>query len=41
MQDKVDFLSESRMREYQAWKKDILLRCDEIESAREMDEAAD
>ncbi|KAL8785197.1 MAG: hypothetical protein Q9195_008730 [Heterodermia aff. obscurata] len=41
MQDRVDFLSESRMREYQAWKKDILLRCDEIENARKMDEAGD
>ena len=40
MQDRVDFLSESRMRKYQAWKKDILLRCDEIENARKMDEVA-
>ena len=41
VQDRVDFLSESRMREYQAWKKEILLRCDEIESARQMDKVAD
>ncbi|KAG7005076.1 hypothetical protein G7Y79_00022g052970 [Physcia stellaris] len=41
MQDRVDYLSESNMREYQAWKKDILLRCDEIENARKMDLSAD
>ena len=40
MQDRVDYLSEHRVREYQTWKKDILLQCEEIENLRQMDEAA-
>lgn len=41
MQDRVDYLSEPKIREYEAWKKGILLRCEEIERTRQMDELAD
>ena len=41
MQERVDYLSEPKIRDYEAWKKDILLRCDEIERTRQMDGSAD
>lgn len=34
MQDRVDYLSERKRQEYRAWKEGILLRIEEIESAR-------
>lgn len=33
MQDRVDYLSEKRRRDYAVWKKNILARCEEIEAA--------
>ncbi|KAK4693115.1 origin recognition complex subunit 6, partial [Lecanoromycetidae sp. Uapishka_2] len=37
MQDRVDYLSDDRRREYREWKKKILLQIDELEKGVEMD----
>ena len=36
MQERVDYLSDDRRREYQKWKRDILSRIDELERREEM-----
>ena len=37
MQDRVDYLSDDRRRDYQEWKKTILLQIEELEDGQEMD----
>lgn len=36
MQDRVDYLSERRLHEYQEWKNNILVRIEEMKSAQEL-----
>lgn len=36
MQDKLDFLSEKRKRDYERWKKDMLIRIERMEKEHEM-----
>lgn len=36
MQDKLDYLSEARQRDYQKWKKDMLIRIERQENEHEM-----
>lgn len=37
MRDQVDYLSDHRRREYQVWKKDILIQIEELEKSQEME----
>lgn len=37
MRDQVDYLSDHRRREYQVWKKEILIQIEELEKGQEMD----
>lgn len=37
MRDQVDYLSDERKRDYQAWKKDILRRITELEKSEPID----
>ena len=37
MQDRVDYLSDDRRRDYKAWKKTILLQIEELEGEQEME----
>lgn len=37
MQDRVDYLSDDRRREYKEWKKSILLQIEELEKDQKMD----
>lgn len=37
MRDQVDYLSDHRRREYQEWKKDILIHIEELENSQRMD----
>lgn len=41
MRDQVDYLSNDRRRDYQVWKKDILIRIEELENSQEMDVGPD
>ena len=38
MQERVDYLSESRRQEYQDWKKGILAQIEELERAEEIND---
>ena len=37
MQDKLDYLSEGRRRDYQRWKRGMMARIEEMAKEREMD----
>lgn len=37
MRDQVDYLSDHRRREYQEWKKDILIQIEELENSQGVD----
>lgn len=37
MQDRVDYISDDRRRDYQEWKQNILLQIEELEKGEEMD----
>ena len=37
MQDRVDYLSDDRRRDYKEWKKSILLQIEELEGGQEME----
>lgn len=36
MQDRLDYLSEGRQRDYQRWKKDMMIRIESMEKEHEM-----